>query len=706
MRRTGLYVVGGLVILGIVLGSLFLRRGAIYDRTYRIGFEDDPPFHFRDPQGQPAGLAIDIVNEAARRKGIRLQWSYQAMSSEAALRGGAVDLWPIMTILPERKPYIYFTDPYRVSEACLLVRTDRPFQKPGDLDGRTIWFNGQPLGRRVLSAALPNAKLAVLEDARGLIERVCRGEADAAYMDEFTVISELMHGADCVGTTLRPITVPLSRGQLGIGATFEAASAADVLRDAISEMADDGSLSDVVGRWTHFTGRSMELNSELIQAQRRERLMIGATVGAVSLLLLATWLTLRIRHQRNRLVRAEAAQRAGEEERSRLADQLQQAQRMESIGRLAGGVAHDFNNLLTVISGYTDMLLAEESLTDDQRAQLRQISAAGTQAANLTQQLLAFSRKQVIQPRPLNLNTVVQDTSTMLRRLVGENIELTTDLEPGLQPIMADPSQVRQFLMNLVINGRDAMPGGGKLVIKTANVVVDDAAAATHPEAAPGAYAVVSVSDTGVGMDAETLGHIFEPFFTTKAKGEGTGLGLSMVYGIVKQGKGWIATASQPGRGTTFTVYLPQIQAEPSILAEAPGTASNRSGTETVLLVEDQASVRSLAASVLRGFGYRLIEAESGEEALAAAGRDPSEIHLLLTDVVLPGMTGKDLADRLKDTRPRMKVLFTSGYAEDVIAHRGVLSPGIRYLPKPFAPNVLAKAVREVLDRAHAAGTS
>jgi signal transduction histidine kinase/ActR/RegA family two-component response regulator len=705
VRHLWWYAIGGVLLVGLVTGGSALLRYRMHEQTYRIGFEDDPPFHFRDAQGLPTGLAIDVVKEAARRKGIRLQWVYERQSSEMALRSGNVDLWPIMTILAERKPFIHFTDPYRVSEGALMVRAASPFKSAPELDGRSVWFSGQPLGAKTLTAALPHATLHVEESPRRLIESVCHGEADAAYLDELTAISELLRGPDCAGVALRPITVTGSRGSLGIGSTFQAARVADDLRDGISDMADDGTLSEIIDRWTYFSGRSMELNSALVQAGRRERVMIGATAGAVSLTLAMVWMTLRILQQRNRVVRAEQAQRAGEEERARLSEQLQQAQRMESIGRLAGGVAHDFNNLLTVIGGYAELLGGDASLSEEQRAEVQQIAEAGRQASNLTQQLLAFSRKQVIQARALNLNTVVQATTTMLRRLVGEDVELVTVLDPGLEPVMADPSQMHQVLMNLVVNARDAMPKGGKVRISTANVALDAAAAAAHPEAVPGSYAALSVSDTGPGIDPAIVGHIFEPFFTTKAKGEGTGLGLSMVYGIVKQSRGWIAVSSEAGTGTTFTVYLPYAASGPDLAREGSEAAAKMPGTGTILLVEDQASVRALAVSVLRGCGYTVLEAESGEEAESMAAGHEGAIDLLLTDVVLPGMTGKDLADRLAVARPETAVLFTSGYAEDVIAHRGVLAPGIRYLPKPYAPQVLAAKVRESLDRARRAGS-
>jgi signal transduction histidine kinase/ActR/RegA family two-component response regulator len=693
MTFKGWAVVGVVTVLGVALGATLVRRHAVDSREYRIGFENEPPFHFPDAQGRPTGLAVDILNEAAQRSGIRLRWSFESQSSEMALRSGAVDLWPIMTIRPERLPYVHFTQPYRESEACLLVRAERPYRVPADLDGKEVWYSGLPMTAQLIARILPNAKARVLDDARGLVETVCRGEADAAYLDEFTVIDVLMNGAPCAGVRLRAINVPSARGTLGIGATFEAAGVADRLRGTISDMYEDGTLSLLIARWTYFTGRSMEQSSALLQAQRREYIMAAAIAGTALLFVLAAFLAWRTRQQSLRAMRAEA-------ERSKLKDQLQQSQRLESIGRLAGGVAHDFNNLLTVINGYAELLEAEEGLTDDQKAQVAQIAEAGGQASNLTQQLLAFSRKQVIQPVSLQLNAVVEGIAPMLRRLVGEDIELTTTFEPNLASVMADPAQVHQVLLNLVVNSRDAMPRGGRLRIDTANVVVDEADAALHPGARPGPHVMLAVSDTGTGIDRDVLAHIFEPFFTTKGKGEGTGLGLAMVYGVVQQSHGWITVSSEPGAGTTIRIYLPPAEGH----GEAPTSdrthPARATGTETILIVEDQASVRHLAVSVLQQCGYQLLEAESGEDALRVASARPAPIHLLLTDVVLPGMTGKDLAEQLQAARPGMKVLYASGYAEDVIVHHGVVNPGIRFLPKPYPPHVLAAKVREVLDQA------
>ncbi len=385
-----------------------------------------------------------------------------------------------------------------------------------------------------------------------------------------------------------------------------------------------------------------------------------------------------------------------EEERQRLEQRLAHAQKMESVGRLAGGVAHDFNNHLTVINGYCDMLLEVLEPNDPLREELEEIRAAGDRAAALTQQLLAFSRKQIVEPRPTVLNHVVEEFGRLVRRLIGDDVEVVTELEPGLGAVMADRGQMHQVLMNLAINARDAMPGGGRIVVATANVDIDEQLAPSQ-DVKPGSYVVLTVSDTGAGMSQETLRKIFEPFFTTKPMGVGTGLGLATVYGIVEQSGGFIRVASEVGRGTTVRIYLPRIPGDPEVTGARPGAQVPVGGKETVLVVEDQAEVRKLAMGILRKNGYRLLEASSGPEAIEVAAAFAGSIDLLVTDVVMPGMTGRELATRLQASRPLIKVLYTSGYSADVIATKGVLEAGVAYLPKPFAPADLALKAREVL---------
>ena len=384
-------------------------------------------------------------------------------------------------------------------------------------------------------------------------------------------------------------------------------------------------------------------------------------------------------------------------ERRRLEEQLLQSQKMEAVGRLAGGIAHDFNNLLTAIAGYSDLLLGELPENDPRRESAVEIREAGRRAAGLTQQLLAFSRRQVLEPRVLDLNAVIASMEKMLRRVIGEDIELTTALDPDLWRTMADPGQIEQAIVNLAVNARDAMPRGGQLTLETGNVTLDDQFASTYATVQPGPHVMLAVSDTGVGMDAALQSRLFEPFFTTKERGKGTGLGLSTTYGIVKQSGGSIWVYSEPGVGTTFKIYLPRCE-EPLAEREAPPLPlTPRPGTETVLLVEDETEVRRLVERLLRMQGYTVLSAASPAEAIAAA-RASGKIELLVTDVIMPGMNGREMAAVLASERPRMRVLYMSGYTDAAIAQQGILPPGTAFLSKPFTPDVLARKVREVLD--------
>ena len=385
-------------------------------------------------------------------------------------------------------------------------------------------------------------------------------------------------------------------------------------------------------------------------------------------------------------------------DRLRLESELRQAQKLESVGRLAGGVAHDFNNLLTVINGYSEFILTALRPQDPLYSPAQEIHKAGERAAGLTKQLLAFSRKQVIEPQTLDVNTVVKDAGRLLRRLIGEDIELITTLDPQVGHVLADPDQVHQVIMNLVVNARDAMPDGGRLEISTKNVEIDAAATAAHPDAVPGRYVMLAVADSGVGMPEEILPSIFDPFFTTREQGKGTGLGLATVYGIVRQSGGWIEVSTKVGHGASFAIYLPRVDCPPKSAPAPPVAKASLFGCETVLIVEDQEEVRGLTIAVLKAYGYRVLDAANAADALAIAAEHPDEIDLLLTDVILPGMNGRELADRMQVLHARLRVLFTSGYTADVIARRGVLEPDVAYLPKPFSAESLAAKVRQVLS--------
>jgi PAS domain S-box-containing protein len=383
-------------------------------------------------------------------------------------------------------------------------------------------------------------------------------------------------------------------------------------------------------------------------------------------------------------------------ERNAMAEQLRMGQKIEAVGQLAGGVAHDFNNLLTAILGYSQLLAPELRGNPEHFAAIEEIRKAGERAAGLTRQLLAFSRKQILEPKALDLNEIVHHIQELLSRLIGEDIQVMMNLDPALGTVRADAGQIEQVIMNLAVNARDAMPRGGHLSLETANVELDETYTQTHIPVQPGLYVMLAVSDTGAGMDEATRERIFEPFFTTKEKGHGTGLGLSTVYGIVKQSGGYIWVYTEPGRGTTFKVYLPRVQvpAEPFVVPEPASLPAV--GNETILLVEDEESVRALVRRALEASGYRVLEAADGGEAVEIA-RSQS-VDLLLTDMVLPGMGGSEIAARIRDIHPRAKVLYTSGYTDDVIVRRGLMERGAAFLEKPFTPNVLARRVRAVLD--------
>jgi len=379
--------------------------------------------------------------------------------------------------------------------------------------------------------------------------------------------------------------------------------------------------------------------------------------------------------------------------------QLRQAQKMEAIGRLAGGIAHDFNNLLTVIRGYSRLLL-DRATGHEFRGGLARIDDAADRAAALTSQLLAFSRRQVLQPKVFNLNTLVQHLEKMLRRLIGEDVEMRTVLAADLGQIRADRSQLEQVIMNLVVNARDAMPKGGKLTVETFNVFLDEAYAAHHQSVQPGRYALLAVSDTGAGIAPENLVRIFEPFFTTKELGKGTGLGLSMVYGIVKQSGGYIWVYSEPGRGTSFKIYFPLVDAPVESLSAEESQASGGQGNETILLVEDDEQVRDLSSEALSASGYKVLVAETPLVAITICRSNSAHIDLLLTDVVMPGIGGRELAIQVTAILPGVKVLYMSGYTPQAILHHGELDANTFFIQKPFTPSSLAAKVREVLDHA------
>ncbi len=388
-----------------------------------------------------------------------------------------------------------------------------------------------------------------------------------------------------------------------------------------------------------------------------------------------------------------------QDELRRKDEELHQARKIEAVGRLAGGVAHDFNNLITGILGITEDLKSELDERDPRRSDLQEIIKAANRAFSLTKQLLAFGRRQMVSPRVMDLNAVITDLNKMLLRLIGEDFQLTTILSPDAGRIKADPSQVEQVIINLLLNSRDAMPGGGRITIATGNIQFDENHARFHPEARPGPYVVLTVADTGCGMDENTVSQIFEPFFTTKEKDKGTGLGLSTVYGIVKQNGGEVFVDSIPSQGTTFMIFLPRVEAEVASVIDPSQLLTAAEGKETILVVEDEDIVRHVVRNILSKKGYRVLQASNGQEAIDLARRHEGPIDMIVTDVVMPGLNGRQVVEVVKAEHPRLAVLFMSGYTEDIINHRGILEPGISFIEKSSVNNSLAHKVRDLLDQ-------
>ena len=434
-----------------------------------------------------------------------------------------------------------------------------------------------------------------------------------------------------------------------------------------------------------------QTNNEL-QKQIAERLRAEEALERIN-----QELEVRVQARTRELSRANEQLRVQMEERERAEEGLRQSQKMDAIGQLAGGVAHDFNNLLTAILGYSELLASRPAVESLAREEIGEIRTAAERAAALTRQLLAFSRKQVLEPVVLRVNDLVANLEKMLGRVIGEDVDLVSRLDRSVGNVRVDPGQLEQVIVNLVVNARDAMPRGGKLTIETANADLDEAYAQRHAAIRPGRYVMVAVSDTGTGMDEATAGRVFEPFFTTKETGKGTGLGLSTVYGIVKQSGGNIWVYSEPGKGTTFKVYLPRVEDVVTEGAPRLADSSPARGTETILLVEDEEAVRTLSRRILEKHGYRVLEAGSGPAALEVLRAVTERVHMLLTDLVMPDMTGTELASRLKADHPEIRVLFMSGYTDDAVVRSGLLEPGRAFLQKPFTPVVLLRKVREVL---------
>ncbi len=805
------WLAAGLAILVLAAAGAWLWRvsAPAPAAPVRVGFRNSPPFYFAQPNGRPSGMAVEILNGAAARLAVPLQWTLISEPSATALREGRIDLWPTLPITGQPAPP-HVTEPWLESSYFLVFRAGTPIAGARDVVGRAVTIVPGRLEDVLALRFLPGATLLTCQSVDEKISRVCDGSADAAFLDGREAQALLLARPACRGISLGFALVDGAAWTYGIGSTTAAAAVADRLRAEIERMGEDGTLAAIQSRWSFTTANELRFVYTLQQARLRTRLSVYLSVGLGLALLLSLW---QVRHSRQARRLAEAASRsmrdyAHQQERYRLLfernlagvfrsttdgsvldcndafarmlgydsreellrhqawehyssradrevmleqlrregsianyenallrrdgstalvlenvsyinmgegqpailegtaiditrqrqleEQYRQAQKMESIGLLAGGVAHDFNNLLTAINGYSELVLGRLGPDSPLRGMMEEVAKAGRHAADLTQQLLAFSRKQILQPVVLDINGAVSDMQTLLRRVIGEDIELVTRLKPGLGNVKADPGQLQQVLMNLAVNARDAMPEGGRLTIETRSVTVDSAEAAADPDAVSGPCVLLTVADTGIGMHPETLRHAFEPFFTTKERGKGTGLGLSTVYGIVKQSGGQIKLRSDANVGTVFDIYLPQVS------GEAPATesglpASAREGSETILVVEDQDDVRVFAVEALRKYGYRVIDASRGDQALNLCRAEAGPIHVLLVDVVMPGMTGPDVAARISELRPGTKIVFMSGYTEDLLPGGKGRVEAAEFIRKPFTASRLAEKVREIL---------
>ncbi|MCC7156853.1 MAG: response regulator [Bryobacterales bacterium] len=672
-------------------------RSLAGDTRITVGAQTSPPYYFVLADGEIDGPVYEVIQEAARRRSLPLDWVADEGGPDHALTTGAADVWPMMGRLVSR------TGKYEITRSWLDLSyiLVRPYActapHAASSEPKSVAHRGTEVTRSIVFDRYPRARKIKVSSHSGALRAACSGEADAAVVVEIsTEGGPLEPPRECQARGICLNTTPLTTIGFGFGSrpgSRKARAAAVLLRTEIDRMIDDGTLGGILLRWGVSSGEIRALRAARV-ASERTNLLAAIALGLLVAVVVLSFVYRRLRRandERKRvhdqLVQSQAALKVEFARRTEMEECFYQSQKMESLGRLAGGVAHDFNNLLTVINGYGEILF-EETAGTPLRERTAQIVNAGQKAANLTRQLLAFSRKQVVEFKRVSLNAVVEDTTKMLRRVLGPDIELITTLDPALRVVRADTGQLGQVLLNLAVNARDALPGGGTVIIRTQNIVLDETYTAKHPEAVPGPYVQLTVTDTGVGMKPETLERIFEPFFTTKEAGRGTGLGLATVYGIVRQAQGSIAVTSRMGYGTTFSIYLPGLEG-----ADAPENDSGefrcaRRGYETVLIVEDQDEVRNLMAETLESSGYKVLRASTPEEALTFSGAE--RVDLLITGLTFRGMTGKELTDSLLSVRPRLKILYTGGEGEP--------GGGAELLAKPFGPGSLCVKVRQLLD--------
>lgn len=707
--RTALVWASALLFAGtlVIIYQRLEQRAMARQIVLRVGAQESPPWYAIRPDGTVDGPVFEIIRDAARRAGLRISWLVDNAGPQHALTQGIADIWPLMGRLPARMAKFQMTESW-LDLSYLVVARDRcdtpsaAFHSP-----QVIAHRDTDVARSIVSSRFPRAATAPAASHVEALRALCDGRADSAIIAEFLQpFSTLNLAGRCAEPGICLKSVPASVIGFGIGSrpgSDAARAAAVMLREEIDHMIDDGTLAGIFLRWGVSSGEVRAMRAAQV-AKARTNLLAWIVLGLALVLIALTFVYAKLltaSRERERInEELRASQNALQEEfarRMEAEEKYQQSQKMDSLGRMAGGVAHDFNNLLMVINGYSDLALAELS-DHPARDPVEQVLKAGQRAADLTRQLLAFSRKQVVQAEPLNLNDIVQDTAAMLRRVIGEDVELVLALDPEPELVLADTGQVCQVLVNLCTNARDALSGSGRVVIETANVTLDAEDVAADAAIPAGRYVMLAVSDTGSGMTEDTRRRVFEPFFTTKPAGKGTGLGLATVYGIVRQAGGHITVDSELGKGTTFRLYLPAVAACPAPHSRTEVPAGASTGKETVLVVEDQPEVRKFMVQALEVRGYRVLAAADGEEALEISRQFSEEIHLLVTDVVMPRMDGRELSDQISAARPGIKILYTSGYTDNVILRKGILGAGMNFLAKPFPAEALSAKVRNTLD--------
>ncbi len=692
----------------IAIGSLLaISTAAAQSRVIRMGMQAAPPWYSLSAQGEVYGPVVETLNEAARRGGVQLEWKPDPHGPEHALTQGDSDLWPLMGILPSRAGRFPITESWLDIGYTMVTLEPCGTDRPGNARPLKVARRDSQAVQMLVAQAAPLAAQLVVPTHTAALEALCTGQADAAVIAELqTTADGPLVPASCRERNLCLKTKRLTTLEFGIGArpgSSEASIAAKLLRRKLDAMIDDGTMAGILLKWGVPSGEIRALRLARLDRARAD-IILGIAVGLVFVIAVLAVIYRRLvrtskqlRKTNEELRQSQVALKTEYERRVEVESRLHQSQKMESIGRLAGGIAHDFNNMLTVILGYAAMLQDGPPSYSLQLKYISEIEKAGNRSKEITRNLLGFSRQQIIAPTPSNLNDLVSDLIEPLGRLIGEDIEIKFFPGKGLWTVVVDPSQVNQILLNLAVNSRDAMPDGGKFLVETENAVIEEEYCRTNPESMPGEFVVLAVSDTGTGIPKNILPNIFEPFFTTKEKDLGTGLGLSTVYGIVKQNGGFVNVYSEPGQGTTFRIYIPR-RAGDRVSEELIPEPAVTAGSGTVLMVEDDELVRKLVRSTLERIGYVPLVAVSPAEAIEiCSSKTGSQVRMVLTDVVMPGMNGMEMLERIRAVRPGMKALFMSGYTSNVIVKHGILKPGIHFIQKPFTIQDLNKRIDEVL---------